>query len=83
MKTYDIEVISATIEKPSDWEWGNENNAYATFAIEASDEDEAEAIAEERLERGAIRNWEYADGTPVPDGVLMLSPDITSVKEAS
>ena len=80
MPTYDIEATGPTIAKPSDWEWGNENMAYATFAVEAASEEEAEAIAEERLRRGDVA-WEYADGTSVPPEVLVIAPDIATIEE--
>ena len=80
MPTYDIEAIASTIAKPSDWEWGNTDNAYALFTVEAASEDEAEAIAEERLDRGDV-TWEYADGTPVPPEVLVIHPDIATIEE--
>lgn len=81
MPIYDIEAIASTIAKPSDWKWGNPSNAYATFTVEAANEDQAEAIAEERLERGDVA-WEYADGTPVPPEVLVIHPDIATIEEA-
>lgn len=81
MPDYIIRATGPTIAKESDWEWGNENDAYTTFTVEAANEDEAEAIAEERIDRGDVV-WEYADGTPVPPEVLVPYPDIATIEEA-
>lgn len=80
MPTYDIRATGPTIAKPSDWEWGNENDAYTTFTVEAANEDDAEEIADERLRRGDVV-WQYADGTPVPPEVFVIAPDITTIQE--